>query len=64
MLALNIMLEEKMAKSGNRTIVKLKSTQSAYTYSTTKNKQSTPDKLAFKKYDPLVRKHVLFRETK
>ena len=55
---------EIMAKSGNRIIVKLKSTQSAYCYSTTKNKRSTPDKLALRKYDPIVRKHVLFRESK
>ncbi len=53
-----------MAKSGNRIIVRLKSTKSAYCYTTTKNKRSTPDKLAFRKYDPIVRKHVLFRESK
>ena len=53
-----------MAKSGNRNIIVLKSTQSAYCYSTTKNKRSTPGKLALRKYDPIVRKHVLFRESK
>ena len=53
-----------MAKSGNRIIVKLKSTQSAFCYTTTKNKRNIPDKLAFRKYDPIVRKHVLFRESK
>ncbi len=53
-----------MAKSGNRIIVKLKSTKSAFCYTTTKNKRSTPDKLEFRKYDPIVRKHVLFRESK
>jgi len=53
-----------MAKSGNRIIVKLKSTKSAYCYTTTKNKRNTPDRLAFRKYDPIVRKHVLFREAK
>ncbi len=53
-----------MAKSGNRNIVKLKSTQSAFCYTTTKNKRSTPGKLEFRKYDPIVRKHVLFRESK
>jgi len=53
-----------MAKSGNRIIVKLKSTQSAFCYTTTKNKRNTPDKLEFRKYDPIVRKHVLFRESK
>jgi large subunit ribosomal protein L33 len=53
-----------MAKSGSRIIVKLKSAQSAYCYTTTKNKRGTPGKLAFRKYDPIVRKHVLFRESK
>ncbi len=33
-------------------------------YTTTKNKRTTPDKLAFKKYDPVVRKHVIYREAK
>jgi large subunit ribosomal protein L33 len=29
-----------------------------------KNRQKTPDKLELMKYDPVVRKHVLFKETK
>jgi large subunit ribosomal protein L33 len=33
-------------------------------YTTTKNKRSTPDKLEFKKYDPVVRKHVIYKEAK
>jgi len=33
-------------------------------YTTDKNKKNTPDKLEFKKYDPVVRKHVVFREAK
>jgi large subunit ribosomal protein L33 len=33
-------------------------------YTTTKNKRTTPDKLTFKKYDPVVRKHVLYKESK
>ncbi|MEE2959693.1 MAG: 50S ribosomal protein L33 [Myxococcota bacterium] len=35
-----------------------------FAYYTTKNKKRTPDKLVFKKYDPFVRKHVEFKETK
>ena len=31
-------------------------------YTTTKNKRTTPDKLEFSKYDPVVRKHVMFKE--
>lgn len=33
-------------------------------YTTNKNKKTTPDKLEFKKYDPVVRKHVIYREAK
>jgi len=33
-------------------------------YTTTKNKRSTPGKLKFKKYDPVVRKHVDYDEGK
>jgi large subunit ribosomal protein L33 len=44
--------------------IKLKSTESSHCYYTTKNKASTPQRLEFKKYDPTVRKHVLYREGK
>ena len=33
-------------------------------YTTDKNKKTTPDKLVMKKYDPVVRKHVLYKESK
>lgn len=33
-------------------------------YTTTKNKRTTPEKLEMKKFDPVVRKHVLYREAK
>ncbi len=33
-------------------------------YTTTKNRRNTPDKLLIKKYDPVVRKHVDFKEAK
>jgi large subunit ribosomal protein L33 len=33
-------------------------------YTTDKNKRTTPDKLEMKKYDPVVRKHVLYKEGK
>jgi len=33
-------------------------------YTTDKNKRNTPDKLEFKKYDPVVRKHVIYREAR
>lgn len=33
-------------------------------YTTIKNKRNTPDKMEMKKYDPVVRKHVLYKEGK
>jgi len=33
-------------------------------YTTTKNKRTKPEKLVMKKYDPVVRKHVEYKEAK
>ena len=33
-------------------------------YTTDKNKPKTPDKIEFKKYDPRVKKHVIYKEEK
>ncbi|QFU77624.1 50S ribosomal protein L33 [Halioglobus maricola] len=33
-------------------------------YTTDKNKRTTPDKLEMKKYDPVARKHVIYKEAK
>ena len=33
-------------------------------YTTDKNKNNTPDKMEIKKYDPVVRKHVIYKEGK
>ena len=33
-------------------------------YTTDKNKRTTTDKLEFKKYDPVARKHVIYKEAK
>ena len=33
-------------------------------YTTTKNKRTTPDKIKIMKYDPKVRKHVIYKEAK
>jgi large subunit ribosomal protein L33 len=33
-------------------------------YTTTKNKKNHPDKLELKKFDPVVRKHVVYKEAK
>ncbi|CAI8453147.1 MAG: 50S ribosomal protein L33 [Luminiphilus sp.] len=33
-------------------------------YTTDKNKRTMPDKLEMKKYDPVARKHVVYKEAK
>ncbi len=33
-------------------------------YTTDKNKRTTPDKIEIKKFDPVVRKHVIYKEGK
>ena len=52
-----------MARNDIRPIIKLKSTAgTGYTYVTRKNKRNTPDRITLKKFDPIARKHVEFRE--
>jgi large subunit ribosomal protein L33 len=44
-------------------VIRLKSsTGSGFTYVTTKSRRNDPDRLALRKYDPIARQHVLFRE--
>lgn len=50
--------------SGARVIVKLRSTESPHVYTTTKSRRNTPERMELKKYDPVLRRHVLYRETR
>lgn len=50
--------------SKQREIIKLKSTESKTMYWTTKNKKKTTGRLELKKYDPALRRHVIFKEAK
>jgi large subunit ribosomal protein L33 len=53
-----------MAKS-NTLLIKLVSTaDTGFYYVTKKNPRTQTEKLEFRKYDPVVRKHVLFKEGK
>ncbi|MFQ5957974.1 MAG: 50S ribosomal protein L33 [Alphaproteobacteria bacterium] len=53
-----------MAKP-NTILIKLESTAgTGYFYTTKKNPRKTTEKLKFRKYDPVARKHVEFKETK
>lgn len=53
-----------MAGKGHRITVKMKSSESSYMYHMKKNKQNHPDRMELKKYDPIVRKHVTFKESR
>jgi large subunit ribosomal protein L33 len=54
----------RMAKA-NTILVKLVSTaETGFYYVTKKNTRTSTEKLEFRKYDPVVRKHVLFKESK
>lgn len=53
-----------MAKKERDKIKLVSTADTGFYYTTTKNKKNTPDKLEFKKYDPVARKHVLFKEAK
>ena len=54
-----------MAKKSNaRAVIRLKSTESGHMYSTYKNKKNSPTKLEIKKYDPLIRKRIVYKEVK
>ncbi|KPK19561.1 MAG: 50S ribosomal protein L33 [Betaproteobacteria bacterium] len=45
--------------------IKLESTAgTGHFYTTTKNKRTTPDKMEIKKFDPVARKHVIYKEGK
>jgi large subunit ribosomal protein L33 len=52
-----------MARNEIRPIVKLRSSAgTGYTYVTRKIRRNDPDRLRLKKYDPVIRRHVEFRE--
>ncbi len=57
--------ESIMAKDGPRIIVKMESSAgTGFYYTTTKNRRNTQAKLELKKYDPVAKKHVVFKEKK
>lgn len=50
--------------STKREKIRLKSSKSHFCYPTEKNKNNTPDRLTLRKYDPVVREVVEFKESK
>jgi len=53
-----------MAGSARDKIKLVSSAGTSHYYTTNKQKKNTPHKLEFKKYDPVVRKHVMYKEAK
>ena len=53
-----------MAKANSVKIKLVSSADTGFYYVTKKNARTMTDKLTMKKYDPVVRKHVVFREAK
>jgi ribosomal protein L33 len=55
-----------MAKKNDlRPLIKLRSTAgTGYTYVTRKNRRNDLDRISLRKYDPIIRRHVEFKETR
>jgi large subunit ribosomal protein L33 len=53
-----------MAKALREKIKLVSTADTGHFYTTTKNRRTMPDKLELKKFDPVARKHVLYKEAK
>ncbi|MEA3302433.1 MAG: 50S ribosomal protein L33 [Pseudomonadota bacterium] len=53
-----------MAKSIREKIRLVSSAKTGHFYTTTKNKRNMSGKMEIKKYDPVARKHVMYKEAK
>jgi large subunit ribosomal protein L33 len=52
-----------MARTNLRPIIKLRSmARTGYMYVTRKSRRNDPERMVLRKYDPVVRRHVEFRE--
>lgn len=53
-----------MAKTNSIQIKLVSSAGTGYYYVTKKNPRNSTEKFEFRKFDPVVRKHVIFKEAK
>ncbi len=54
-----------MPGNSKRDIIQIESTAgTGYRYTVTKSRRLHPSRVENKKYDPVIRKHVIFKETK
>jgi large subunit ribosomal protein L33 len=51
-------------RKSDRILVRLRSTESGHLYHTEKNRRSDAARLELRRYDPLLRRHALYRETR
>ena len=64
-LLIYVNLEKSKGTQIMRDIIKLVSSEgNGHFYTTTKNKRTMPEKIEIKKYDPVARKHVIYKEAK
>jgi large subunit ribosomal protein L33 len=47
-----------------RAVIRMKSTESDHVYYTEKNRRNDPSRMELRRFDPIVRHHVVYRETK
>lgn len=53
-----------MAKAATMTVKMLSTADTGFFYVKKRNPKKRPEKMEMRKYDPVVRKHVIFKETK
>ena len=53
-----------MAKAVSEKIKLVSSAGTGHFYTTTKKKRNMPEKMEIKKFDPVVRQHVMYKEAK
>jgi len=51
-------------KKADRTLVKMQSTESKHVYFTEKNRRNDPQRIELRHYDPDLRRHVVYRESR
>ncbi len=51
-------------RKADRAYVKLQSTGSKHMYLTEKNRKNDPQRIELRRYDPELRRHVVYRETR
>ncbi len=53
-----------MSKKIREKIRLVSSAKTGHFYTTTKNKRNMPEKMEIKKFDPVIRQHVMYKEAK